>query len=96
MAYLVFLHSFFPFWGPIHTQSINYCISGRFAENDFYSPLAIVSNYDVVYGNNNDYLGINQDLNLDIHYPNLSVDPLNKRPLVLIIHGGELLQWFQI
>lgn len=78
----------FSFLGS-QAQSINYCIPGRFAENDFYSPLAIVSTYDLVYGNNNDYQGINQDLKLDIHYPNLSVDPLSKRPLVLIIHGGS-------
>ncbi len=54
----------FSFLGS-QAQSINYCISGRFAENDFYSPLAIVSTYDLVYGNNNDYQGINQDLKLD-------------------------------
>lgn len=73
----------------LFSQSTSYCLSGRFAEYDFYSPLAIVSQYDISYGSNLDYLGANTDLKLDIHFPNPSVDPLSQRPLVVLVHGGS-------
>lgn len=73
----------------LFSQSTTYCLSGRFAEFDFYSPLAIVSQYDISYGSNLDYLGANTDLKLDIHYPNPSIDPLPQRPLVVLVHGGS-------
>lgn len=73
----------------LFSQSTAYCLSGRFAEYDFYSPLAIVSQYDISYGANLNYQGANTDLKLDIHYPNPSIDPLPQRPLVVLVHGGS-------
>lgn len=69
-------------------QSSVYCINGRFAENDFYAPIAIDSQLNIQYGFNTNISGAIDTLHFDIYYPNTVIDPLNKRPLVMMVHGG--------
>ncbi|HOZ52376.1 MAG TPA: carboxylesterase family protein [Chitinophagaceae bacterium] len=73
------------------TQSYPYCIGGRFAENDFYSPIAIESEIDLVYGYNTNASGNIDSLRLDIYYPNKIIDGLAARPMIVMIHGGGFL-----
>ncbi|MFT5217812.1 MAG: hypothetical protein ACI83H_002953 [Glaciecola sp.] len=63
----------------------------RFTDLDFFSIGEIDSITNLVYGTALDYQGNSTDLELDIYYPSLSIDPLNSRPFVLIIHGGGFL-----
>ena len=73
------------------TQIYPYCIGGRFAENDFYSPIAIESELDLVYGYNTNASGNIDSLRLDIYYPNKIIDGLAARPIIVMLHGGGFL-----
>lgn len=70
------------------SQSSPYCINGRFAENDFFGPVVIESDLDVLYGLNVNLSGNVDSLRLNVFYPNKLVDGLSARPLVIMIHGG--------
>lgn len=71
-----------------HAQNFPYCKAGLFSEQTYYANISLTHDTDVVYGNNLDYLGNMQALKMDIHYPNLAIDPLPLRPLIIMIHGG--------
>lgn len=70
-------------------QGYPYCLSGRFAENDLFNNLALIQHTDVVYGINLNYLAGTDTLRMNIYEVNPVLDNLNKRPLVLLLHGGE-------
>jgi acetyl esterase/lipase len=69
-------------------QNYPYCKAGLFSEYTHYTDISIVHDTGLVYGTNLDYLGAIQDLKLDIHYPNLLIDPLPLRPMIVLLHGG--------
>lgn len=69
-------------------QSFPYCIDSKFSEQNYFTDLSLNHQVDVQYAQNTDYLGNIQSLKLDIHYPNLLIDALPKRPMVVWIHGG--------
>ncbi len=75
-----------PIW--TFSQTTEYCKIGLFGEYSYYSDMAIEHILDTTYSINNDYQGNPQQLKLDLHYPNLMIDPLAKRPLVILVHGG--------
>lgn len=75
----------------LKAQTYPYCINGRFAQNDFYAPIAIQSDLNVIYGVNTSSSGLLDTLDFDIYYPNTLIDGLDKRPLVVMVHGGT---WF--
>ena len=61
----------------------------RFTEVEYFSESEIDTQLDVVYATNViDWQGNSQDLAMDVYYPSLSIDQLEKRPFVLLIHGG--------
>lgn len=69
-------------------QSSVYCMNGRFAENDYYAPIAIDSQLNIQYGFNTNISGAIDTLHFDMYYPNTLIDPLAKRPVVMMVHGG--------
>jgi poly(3-hydroxybutyrate) depolymerase len=71
------------------SQSYPYCISGRFAENDLFNSLAIISHSNVVYGQNLNYLVGMDTLKMDIFHVNPLIDNLSKKPVVIFFHGGD-------
>ena len=73
----------------INAQSTPYCIQGKFSNIEYYNAFAIYHNQDVVYGFNLNHLGQIDTLKMDIAYPHFLIDPLPKRPLVVLVHGGE-------
>jgi acetyl esterase/lipase len=73
----------------INAQSTPYCIQGKFSNIEYYNAFAIYHNQDVVYGYNLNHLGQIDTLKMDIAYPHFLIDPLPKRPLVVLVHGGE-------
>ncbi len=75
-------------FAKVNAQNFPYCKTGLFSEQTYYGDISIEHDLDIVYGANLDYQGNNQDLKLDIHYPNLLIDPLPLRPMIVMIHGG--------
>jgi hypothetical protein len=68
-----------------------YCIEDRFTQNDYFAAEDVVSLVDVSYGfADNWYLEYPQPIlnSFDISYPDMDVDPLEKRPLIVFAHGG--------
>jgi len=65
-----------------------YCIPNRFDKN-YFDNNQIDSTIDIEYGKNYNWQdpGI-QHLKLDVYYPKAAIDPLLKRPLIVMIHAG--------
>jgi predicted esterase len=70
-------------------QNYPYCISGRFAENELFTSFATESDTNVIYGNNLGYLSGVDTLKMDIFRVKYQLDNLVKRPLIVLIHGGD-------
>ncbi|MBK8146271.1 MAG: alpha/beta hydrolase [Bacteroidetes bacterium] len=69
-------------------QTYPYCKAGLFSEQTYYSDISITHDLNVVYGSNLTFQGNPIDLALDLHYPNLIIDPLPLRPTIILLHGG--------
>lgn len=69
-------------------QIFPYCKPGLFSEQTYYSDISITHDLNVIYGSNLTFQGNLIDLALDIHYPNLLIDPLPLRPTIILLHGG--------
>jgi len=68
-----------------------YCIENRFAESEYFSDEEIVIQNNISYGLADDwYSGVPQPVlnSFNIAYPDLSIDELDKRPLIVLAHGG--------
>lgn len=69
--------------------SAQYCtVNDRFTEVEFFTPNQIDVALDVPYAQAVDFQGNLQTLYMDVYFPKLQVDPAQKRPFVLMIHGG--------
>ncbi len=68
--------------------SAQYCIPNRF-DNEYFSNNQIDSVINIEYGQNYNWQdpGI-QHLKMDVYYPKATLDPLAKRPLIVMIHAG--------
>ncbi len=69
-------------------QSSPHCIPNRFSESPIFNSAVVVSDYDVEFGFNSNWTNGQDSLKFNIHYPNKTIDLLDKRPLVVLIHGG--------
>ncbi|HMX03732.1 MAG TPA: carboxylesterase family protein [Chitinophagales bacterium] len=72
----------------IHAQ---FCNDTRFTEAEYFSDSEIETNYNVSYGLASQwFMDLPQpSLNtLDIAFPDQTVDPMEKRPLIVLVHGG--------
>ena len=66
-----------------------YCIPHRFFDNYYFRSRDIQLDKDIVYGQAINYKGKSEILDLDNYYPKQSVDTLDKRPLIMLVHGGS-------
>lgn len=64
------------------------CNSPRFTETLVYPGFDVLVDTNVIYGNAINLLGASETLSLKMAFPKLSVDTMQKRPLVFLIHGG--------
>ena len=64
------------------------CLEGRYTNTDYFLTSQIDSLKNISYGAANDYMGNLQDLKMDVYFPNSDIDTQEKRPLILLIHGG--------
>ncbi|HYV93373.1 MAG TPA: hypothetical protein VE978_16495 [Chitinophagales bacterium] len=70
----------------------NYCIQNRFAPAYYFDSSQIKIDSNIVYGWAERWPSTIVDtLKMDLFYPDESIDPLNKRPFILFIHGGSFL-----
>ncbi|MDG1793435.1 MAG: alpha/beta hydrolase [Flavobacteriaceae bacterium] len=65
-----------------------FCLEGRYTNTDYFLKSQIDSLKNISYGAANDYMGNLQDLKMDVYFPNSDIDTQEKRPLILLIHGG--------
>lgn len=63
----------------------------RFTNAEYFKSTQIDSLKSVTYGTAVDYLGKDKELAMDIYFPNNEVDSMEKRPFILLIHGGGFL-----
>lgn len=72
-----------------HQGFTQYCIEGRF-DTQIFDSLDIISLTDIEYATAINYFGSEQSLKLDLYFPDTILDPLNKKPCVIFVHGGGL------
>lgn len=66
-----------------------HCIGSRYGETAMFDSSQIVIQTGIDFANVEHYFtGQNQDLALDVYYPDLTIDPMQQRPVILLIHGG--------
>lgn len=64
------------------------CNSTRFTEALVYSGSDIFVDSNIVYGHAINWVGSDETLSFNIAFPKLSVDTMQKRPMVFLVHGG--------
>ena len=64
------------------------CLEGRYTNTDYFLKSQIDSLKNISYGAAHDYIGNLQDLKMDVYFPNTYIDTQERRPLILLIHGG--------
>ncbi|MFN0276032.1 MAG: carboxylesterase family protein [Chitinophagales bacterium] len=85
--FLLFLFQVFSIVLPLSAQ--NYCIEGRFDQYIFDSlDIKVIQN--IQYGTALNYAGDMENLGLDMYFPDTTLDDLEKKPLVMFVHGGGL------
>jgi len=73
------------------TIKAQYCIEDRFTQSNYFAFGDIIRFNDVSYGLADSWFGDLPQPSLnsfDIAYPNPDVDPLAKRPVIILAHGG--------
>jgi len=66
-----------------------HCIGSRYSEVALFDSAQIVIETGIQFGSVEHYFtGQNQDLALDVYYPDLAVDSVLQRPVILLLHGG--------
>ena len=64
------------------------CSEGRYTNTDYFLKSQIDSLKNISYAKAQDYMGNLQNLKMDVYFPNTDIDTQEKRPLILLIHGG--------
>jgi poly(3-hydroxybutyrate) depolymerase len=82
---------FILFFVSIFNVFAQYCNTNRFTELPVFTNDQIDSDLGIIYGNALNYNGQYQDLIMNVHSPKLLNDTLEKRPLIVLMHGGSFL-----
>ncbi|MEL6864216.1 MAG: alpha/beta hydrolase fold domain-containing protein [Bacteroidota bacterium] len=70
---------------PLSHLNAQFCTSNhRFTEVEYFNSAQIDSSMEVVYAIYNG----NEELAMDIYYPDSTIDNLSKRPFIMLFHGG--------
>lgn len=85
--FIIFLFLSLPFCTTT-ADAQQYCIPGRFDTNYCFTSQQIEVVDNVIYGQNTNWQGSIVNLDYIIAYPNFKSDTLQKRPFILLIHGG--------
>jgi len=77
---------------PCFSQSPSYCTTNRFTDVAIFDSSAVRVDTDIVYAVAKNYFtGMNDTLRMDIFYPDTSVDTMQSRPFILLVHGGSFI-----
>lgn len=69
-----------------------HCLADRYSQDALFDSTDIQITSNVHYATSMRWPGTQMDsLRMDIYQPNPSIDPLEKRPLILMVHGGSFL-----
>ncbi len=72
--------------------SAQICYPGRFTETPLFDSADIRKDSNIVYATTKNYFtGVMQNLQMDVYYADASVDTMQNRPFILLIHGGAFL-----
>lgn len=87
---LIFLCIFL--FAGFHAHSQNYCAPGRFTQTPLFDSADIRKDSDIVYAVSKNYFSnVTEQLKMDVYYADASVDTMQQRPFILLIHGGAFL-----
>lgn len=68
------------------------CYPGRFEQTPLFDSADIRKDSNIVYANSVNYFtGVMQNLKMDVYYADPSIDTMQGRPFILLIHGGAFL-----
>ncbi len=74
------------------SQTPSYCSSNRFTDAATFDSSDIRIDINIVYGIAKNYFtGVNDTLRMNVFYPDTTIDTMNARPFILLIHGGAFL-----
>jgi len=73
---------------PYDADGQTYLQSNRFIDSKFFSDEKITIDSSVTYGVAIDWLGVADTQKFNIAYPKLNIDTLQRRPFVMLMHGG--------
>ena len=66
-----------------------YCIADRFRQVDYFPPSDILVYLNVMYGSATDWNDNEVALLADVYMPDPVIDPLEQRPLIVMVHSGS-------
>lgn len=74
---------------PISKVFGQYCTTdSRYTETPFFDSTEISTGANVQFGTSTDHLGNPYTLKMDLYYPNPTIDVSQKRPFIMLFHGG--------
>jgi hypothetical protein len=76
----------------VASAQFNQCIKGRYSNDSIFSTSQLKIVKDIDYAKRKKWPGSDSmTLKMDVYMPDTSLDPVKKRPLILLIHGGAFL-----
>ncbi|MEE4116694.1 MAG: prolyl oligopeptidase family serine peptidase [Marinilabiliaceae bacterium] len=67
----------------------DYSSPHRFVDNYYFRSRDIQVDENIIYGKAENFRGKTEILDLDLYYPSPAIDPLKKKPLLMLVHGGS-------
>ncbi|MGB1319203.1 MAG: alpha/beta hydrolase, partial [Flavobacteriales bacterium] len=84
------LASFCLFSALISVAQSQHCLADRYSQDALFDSTDIQITTDVHYATSMRWPGAEMDsLRMDVYQPNPAIDPLEKRPLIVMTHGGS-------
>lgn len=88
----VFFFLLIPIFSAQSWAQSSHCLANRYAQDALFDSTDIQITTDVHYATSMRWPGSQMDsLRMDVYQPNPNIDSLDKRPLILMVHGGAFL-----
>ena len=84
--------SFLTLFAGVSWAQSQHCLANRYSQDALFDSIDIQITTDVHYATSMRWPGAQMDsLWIDVYQPNPNIDPLEKRPLIVMVHGGAFL-----